>query len=218
MAHPNPRECMPTFPIPSRGPAPSRPSSARERPVACVILALLVAVAIPATGSAQMWPGIPGQEPCGVAVAFEPIGVHGLLPMTNAYHAVVVLYAGGNPVTAFEGNPTGNAVNWGWLTIRQRELGASGRGLRSGTIVEQAGGNGMSCPQMVTRLRQMMAQINRAHLPYFPTPELKWNAVNSNSFAFWAISRLNLQPPIPPNGWTSGETPGYYAAISGGDN
>lgn len=179
----------------------------RVRVFSLLSLAMLAALPV----RAQVWPGRPGEKSCEVGVAFEPLGVRGLLPLTNAFHAVVVLSNG----TAFEGNPSGNFQNWGWLTARERALAA--RPLKTGSIVKEAGGTGETCPDLVRRLRQMTRQINNARLPYWPTPETKWDSVNSNSFTFWAVSRLNLQPPAPPNGWTTGETPGYYGAIAGGD-
>lgn len=163
-------------------------------------------------GMAQMWPGTPGVPACPVSVAFEPLGVQAVVPVTNAFHAVLVMGERGQQ-TAFEADPTGRAPNFGWLRAHGRDLGQAP--LKAGSIVKAAGSNGMSCANLLTRLQGMVQTINAARLPYWPTPETKWDSVNSNSFTYWAVSRLNLTPPPPPNGLRSGQTPGYYGAISG---
>jgi hypothetical protein len=178
-------------------------------------LALLGAAATTVPPAAVAQPSRPAADdvvPCVVSVAFEPIGVRTTVPQTNALHALVVV----GPTTlniGFEGHHSGTPVG-GWLIARRRNLATSP--LRDGTSLAPAGVSGLSCGEVARRLAAMVGQINAARLPYSPTPEFAWNTVNSNSFTFWAVSRLNLRPPMPPGGWHSGVVPGYHAAIAGG--
>jgi hypothetical protein len=59
---------------------------------------------------------------CTIKVAFEQVGVVTLVPITNGFHAVILLEGGGLPLTGYEGNPSGNPQNWGTLIARQRNM------------------------------------------------------------------------------------------------
>ncbi|WP_178130410.1 hypothetical protein [Reyranella sp. CPCC 100927] len=149
-----------------------------------------------------------GQPPpgarCGVDVGFEPIGVGTPRP----FHAVVLVSAqGGGWVAAFEANPTGRAPSWGWLVARQRDV--SRDPLKAGAIVRTGASPGFqTCAWLVNRLRDLAGELNSSRIPYAPAPEAQFNAANSNSFAYWAVSRLRVAPPSAPPG-----TSGYYANL-----
>jgi hypothetical protein len=156
-----------------------------------------------------------GQANCRVRVAFEQIGVPTLVPVTNAFHAVVLIDGAGISPAGFEGNPTEGPPTWGTLYARERNMARSPLkalwGPR-GMGPEYAGRVAMSCTALLIRMRGLVAEINAARLPYAPIPEVQWNAVNSNSFAYWAVRRIGLKPPPAP--W--GTQPyGYDADISG---
>jgi hypothetical protein len=54
-------------------------------------------------------------------------------------------------------------------------------------------------------LRGLVQQINAARMPYAPIPELQWNKVNSNSFAYWALGQLGVHQPGAPTGTQASE-------------
>jgi hypothetical protein len=143
---------------------------------------------------------------CPVAVAFEHLMIRSAAGFNNYYHAVVVI--GGD---AFEGNPSGGFPNWGHLVGRHRSLRA--QPLHDGNIYRHAGQVPRGCTEVITAARNATARLNAARLPYSPTPELVWNAVNSNSYAHYLVRTLGLRPPPPPFPPTSGWVPGYHAAI-----
>lgn len=144
---------------------------------------------------------------CPVSVAFEHLLVRSVVGISNYYHAVVVV--GGD---AFEGRPSGGFPDWGQLVGRQRNLRAEP--LKDGHIQRPAGTLARSCAEVVAAARRVTAEVNAARLPYSPTPELVWNAVNSNSYAHYLVRKLGLRPPPPPLPVTSGWVPGYHAAIT----
>ena len=170
------------------------------------ILAFLMPLFGSITASAQL-------SFCRVQVAFERIGVTTLVPITNGFHAVIVIDGEGIQPTGYEANPTGRPPNWGTLVARERNMalkplkalyGADGLPVTAGDVPK-------SCPALRQQMRSLVGVINGAGLPYAPVPEAQWNAVNSNSFAYWALRRLNLEPPPAP--W--GTQPyGYDADIS----
>ena len=180
----------------------------RRTGLAVSLIAMLIAVG----ASAQLAPG-PGQR-CGVDVAFEPLGVREAFTQREfVYHAIVLVSSstGREWMAAYEGNPTGHGpVNWGWLVARQRYL--SGAPLKRGTVVKVGAPVGLqTCAWLTGRMRQLMANLNSSRVRYAPTPATsapKFDGANSNSFAFWAVSRLNVVPPPAPPG-----TYGYYANL-----
>ncbi|WP_439578790.1 hypothetical protein [Elioraea sp.] len=143
---------------------------------------------------------------CPVAVAFEHLRIRSLTGLTNYYHAVVVIDG-----DAFEGNPSGRFPSWGHLVGRHRSLRA--KPLKDGNIYRLAGQLPRGCTDVIAAARDVTARVNAAHLPYSPTPEIVWNAVNSNSYAHYLVRKLGLRPPPPPFPPTSGWVPGYHAAI-----
>jgi hypothetical protein len=167
---------------------------------------------IVAGASAQLAPG-PGQR-CGVDVAFEPLGVREAFTQREfVYHAIVLVSSatGRAWIAAYEGNPTGHGpVNWGRLVARQRDL--SGEPLKRGTLVKVGAPVGLqTCTWLTDRMRQLMANLNSSRVRYAPTPATsgpKFDGANSNSFTYWAVSRLNVVPPPAPPG-----TYGYYANL-----
>ncbi|MGH7986690.1 MAG: hypothetical protein ACREQX_10460 [Candidatus Binataceae bacterium] len=144
---------------------------------------------------------------CQVQVGFEFIGVRTFVGITNAIHTVVILSGPGFQPTGYEGNPTGHFPNWGPLTTRVRNLQTLPLG--QGAQIETAGQVSESCSEAAQEMSQLESRVNNAGLPYNPTPELTNNAVNSNSFAYWAVTQLGFTPPNAPNVMTSGQTPGY---------
>ncbi|MGH8014129.1 MAG: hypothetical protein ACREQ4_16685 [Candidatus Binataceae bacterium] len=144
---------------------------------------------------------------CQVQVGFEFIGVRSLVGVMNGMHAIVILSGPGFQTTGYEGNPTGNFLNWGTLVTRVRNMQA--RPLRQGAQIEAAGQASQSCSEVAQRMSELENRVNVAGLPYNPTPELTNNAVNSNTFAFWAVTQLGLTPPDAPNPVMFGQTPGY---------
>jgi hypothetical protein len=125
-------------------------------------------------------------------------------------HAVVILTSPGFPPVAFEANPTGSRSNWGTLISRIRNLATEP--LKPGYFVKTAGRTQASCAQLMPNVTELEAVISRSMLPYQPAPELIPNGVNSNSFAYWLITRLGLQPPSV-NFYLEGSVPGYNGAI-----
>lgn len=165
--------------------------------------AVLVVLVLLAAGPAAAQRG----GVCPVMVAFEHLLVRSVVGISNYYHAVVVV--GGD---AFEGNPSGAFPNWGHLVGRQRSLRAEP--LKDGHIQRLAGSIPRGCADVMAAARRVTGEVNAARLPYSPTPELVWNAVNSNSYAHYLVRKLGLRPPPPPLPVTSGWVPGYHAAIA----
>jgi hypothetical protein len=147
------------------------------------------------------------QSFCQVQVGFEFIGIKTLVGLVNGMHAVVILSGPGFPTTGYEGNPTGGFPNWGTLTTRVRDMQA--RPLGREAQIETAGQVAQSCSQVAQQMDELENRVNSAGLPYNPTPDLTTNAVNSNSFAFWAVTQLGFAPPGAPNPVLFGQTPGY---------
>ncbi len=168
----------------------------RWRVLPMLFLGLLTSM--PAAGQSA-----PGSR-CGIEVGFEPIGVGTPRP----FHAVVLVSApGGGWVTAFEANPTGRGPSWGWLVARQRDM--TREPLKPGAIVKRGAAPGFqACESLVNRLRDLASELNSSRVPYAPAPEAQLNAANSNSFAYWAVSKLRVAPPSAPPG-----TYGYYANL-----
>lgn len=149
----------------------------------------------------------PGQRgSCPVAIAFEPLVVRSAVGISNHLHGVVVV--GGD---AFEANPSGSFPNWGHLVGRRRDLGR--RPLKDGHVQRFAGYAPWPCADALRRAERATAEVNAARLPYAPAPELQWNAVNSNSFAYYLVGKLGLAPPSPPPPALYGWAPGYNSAI-----
>ncbi len=175
-------------------------------------LAFVVGLALPLPAAAQLAPG-PGPR-CGIDVGFEPLPVReAITRQPYAYHAVVLVSTaqGRAWTTAFEGNPTGNAASWGWLVGRQRDVAREP--LKPGTLVKTGAAPGyQTCAWLVGRLQQLVAELNASRVRYAPNPAAsapRFDGANSNSFTFWAVSRLNLRPPPAPPG-----TYGYYANLT----
>lgn len=168
---------------------------------AAAAILFCVALAGPVPVAAQ------GGGICAVSVAFEHLTVRSAIGISNYYHAVVLI--GGD---AFEGNPSGGFPNWGHLVGRQRSLQA--QPLKEAHLQRFAGRIRRGCAEVVAAARGITARLNAARLPYSPTPELAWNAVNSNSCAHYLVRKLGLRPPPPPVPVTSGWVPGYHAAIT----
>lgn len=158
--------------------------------------------------AAQLAPGI-GQR-CGIDVAFEPVGVReAITQQPLSYHAIVLVSvtAGREWRTAFEGNPSGGPPSWGFLIGRERSLAANP--LKSGTLIRTAAPPGIqTCARLIDQLLALVADLNRSRVRYNPTPALSANGANSNSFAFWAVRKLNAVPPPALPG-----TYGYYANL-----
>jgi hypothetical protein len=149
---------------------------------------------------------------CAIQVAFEHVGAVTLVPITNGFHAVILIGDSGMPLTGYEGNPSGSAGNWGTLIARERNMarhplkglyGEDGEPVTAGLLME-------SCTAVAARMRGLIQQINAARMLYAPIPELQWNTVNSNSFAYWALGRLGVHQPAPPAGT---QAYGYNANI-----
>jgi hypothetical protein len=149
---------------------------------------------------------------CTIKVAFEQVGVVTLVRITNGFHAVILLEGGGLPLTGYEGNPSGNPQNWGTLIARERNMtrhplkglyGDNGEPVMAGLLLE-------SCTTVAARMRGLVQQLNAAHMLYAPIPELQWNTVNSNSFAYWALGQLGVHQPAAPTGT---QAYGYNADI-----
>jgi hypothetical protein len=149
---------------------------------------------------------------CTIKVAFEQVGVVTLVPITNGFHAVILLEGGGLPLTGYEGNPSGNPQNWGTLIARERNMtrhplkglyGDNGEPVMAGLLLE-------SCTTVAARMRGLVQQINAARMPYAPVPELQLDTVNSNSFAYWALGQLGVHQPAAPFGT---QAYGYNADI-----
>lgn len=166
-------------------------------------MALLALGPLPAP--AQLAPPGAGQS-CPIAVAFEPLLVRSVVGVSNQYHAVVLI--GGD---AYEANPTGRFPDWGSLAGRRRDLRA--RPLKDGTVQRVAGQRPQGCAAALAQAARVTAALNAARLPYAPAPELRWNAVNSNSYAWYLVSKLGLTPPAPPWPPAYGFVPGYNPAI-----
>lgn len=168
-------------------------------------LAALSTALLAGPSAAQLAPG-PGPR-CGIDVAFEQVGVHGLV--TQQYHAVVLVsvVAGRQWTTAFEANPTGRAPSWGFLVGRERDL--SRRPIIAGSMVRVAAAPGLqTCAALAARLRDLVAELNSSRVRYAPAPRLTVDGANSNSFAYWAVRKVNATPPEAPAG-----TYGYYGNL-----
>src|SRR6185312_5850016 len=147
-------------------------------------------------------------QTCQVQVGFEFIGMgRTLIGVVNGMHAVAILNGPDFQPTGYKGNPSGNFPNWGTLITRVRNMQVRPLGREAQT--ETAGQASQSCSALAQQLSQLENQVNNAGLPYNPTPELTTNAVNSNSFAFWAVTQLEFTPPGAPNPLLFGQTPGY---------
>jgi hypothetical protein len=141
---------------------------------------------------------------CTVRVAFESV-MTGLGP-ANTVHAVIILSGPGGAPMKFEANPTGRSPIWGTLTAGRRY-----KPLTSRAILKLAGTLPASCQNVAARMNSLDATINSSGLPYWPAPETNWRGVNSNSYAFWALTQLGLTPPTINA--VEGTAPGYYLAI-----
>jgi hypothetical protein len=146
-------------------------------------------------------------QTCQVQVGFEFIGMRTLVGVVNGMHAVVILSGPGFQTVGYEGNPSGSFPNWGTLTTRVRNMQV--RPLGRDAQTETAGQAAQSCSEVGQQLSQLENRVNGVGLPYNPTPELTNNAVNSNSFAFWAVTQLGFTSPGAPNPVLFGQTPGY---------
>ena len=122
------------------------------------------------------------------------------------------------PLTGYEGNPSGHPPDWGTLIARQRNMtqhplkglyGDDGEPVAAGLLFE-------SCTAVAARMRVIVQRINAAHMLYAPIPELQWNTVNSNSFAYWALGRLGVHQPAPPAGAQALRIHREYTLISQG--
>jgi hypothetical protein len=144
-------------------------------------------------------------------VAFEPLGIRTLLPAPRGYHAVLILVdlTSGRQM-AFEANYSGTLGNFGYMRARTRDLEMkplvpdSIRVLVTYAFVPAA--------NYIKWLKAMINELNNSNVPYSPTPELRWNSANSNTFVFSALTHMGFTPPPPPNPAT-GVTPGYYNAL-----
>lgn len=151
-----------------------------------------------------------------IDVAFEPLGVKTLLPSPRGYHAVLIIIdLNSGTQMAFEGNYSGTMGNFGYLRAGTRNLQL--KPLVSGSVRELVTELFVPTANYINWLQQMVNEINSSNVTYSPTPELQWNAANSNTFVFSALTHMGLIPPPPPNPVT-GVTPGYYNALEWDSN
>ena len=179
-------------------------SVVRRAPAALGLL-LCVPLLCTAPALAQLAPNPRGA--CPVAVAFEALAVRSVVGISNHLHGVVLI--GGD---AFEANPSGSFPNWGQLVGRQRDLRRAP--LKPDHVQRFAGNAPWPCAETMRRASRITAEVNAARLPYAPAPEVQWNAVNSNSFAYYLVRKLGIAPPSPPPPAMYGWAPGYNPGIS----